>query len=358
MGHKLIRRRFLAVILSLLIILPAVVQADDGDYDFDNEKWKEYLEFGYLAGTWLPCRGPDLATCTWVWKPWYQHGTQVPQLDPEPWAGRTVHDHALIFYFYAQDKNIHGGVFRRESVEPCHIYRFSMWARSGLDLAHPASTNARMQVGISPTGDYPDRIVLTTDRIDAITWSPESNSRYAYEQLFVEAEAQADTVTVFTRAHPDPNNQPYTFWDQGSFTEVRRTDNLIDASQPLPTPSGRIQNVQVFDVSSTSARISWNTGAASSFGQVLYRQIGAPSTGITSTVTLTNQVFLPLVLSPPRTWQYSVVDESWQTTHQIQLTGLQGNSTYEFVVVSYGYFDGVCQLAVSETSDPWRFDTP
>jgi len=360
MQHRRFPKPLLSAILSFLLFLPVIAQADDGNYyNFDYEDfWREYKEWGYPAGTRLPCNGSSEATCSWAWKPWYEHNTQIPQMDPETWNGRTVSGYALTFYYYGSDKNLHGGVFRRESVAQCHDYRFTMWARSGLDAQHPASTNARMQVGISPTGDYPDQVVLTPDRIDAITWSAQSNSQYAYEQLSVEAEAQADVVTVFTRADPDPNNQPYIFWDEGSFSEIARTENLIDASQPLPVASSYIQGIGVSNVSGSSATISWNTGTSSTLGQVLYRRAGVVTGEITTTLPMSFTTFLPLVTQSPDTWQYSTLDSAWQTTHQIILTGLEGNSIYEYIVVSYGYIAGACTPIVSESTEPRRFETP
>lgn len=357
MKPKILRCFLLSLILSIVVVLPAA-QADDGNYyNFDYEDfWKEYKEWGYPNGTRLPCNGSSEAACTWAWKPWYEHGRDIPRFEPERYTGRTVSGYALMMYWYGGGKNLHGGVFRRESVQPCHTYRFTMYSRSGLEYPdHPASTNARMRVGISPTGDYPDQIVLTPDRINAITWSAESNPQYFYQNLSVEAEAQGNTVTVFTRAHTDPNNEPYVFWDEGSFAEVPRTGNLIDASQPLPPPTGGIGGINVVTYTN-GATISWNTGSASTLGQVLYRYAGSTES-ITVTAPLSFTVFLPFVAKAVSPWQYSSMD-AWQTAHQIQLTGLVPKSTYEYVVVSYGYINGACATIVSETSPPRRFETP
>jgi len=337
-------------------MLPAA-QADDGNYyNFDYEDyWREYKEWGYPAGTRLPCNGGGSeAACTWAWKPWYEHGTDIPRFWSEQYTGRTVSGYALMMAWYGSGKNLHGGVFRQESVQSGHIYCFTMWARSGLEYpGHPASTNAHMQVGISPTGDYPQQIVLTPDRINAINWSSESNPQYAYTRQGVAAQAQGNTVTVFTRAHTDANNEPYVFWDEGSFTEVP----TLGGTQPLPADSSVIQGV-VAVTSTGSAQISWNTGSVRTLGQVLYRRVGSTEV-ITSTIppTMTNHIYLPLV-QKTGAWQQSAIDAAWQTTHTIILTGLEPKSIYTYVVVSYGYISDACTSVVSGSSTPRQFNTP
>jgi len=208
--------------------------------------------------------------------------------------------------------------------------------------------------GISPIGDYPDQIVLTADRIDAINWSAESNSQYAYEKQGVVAKAQSDIITVLTRAHTDANNQPYVFWDEGSFAEVP----LVDPDQALPAPSEHIKNVTVV-TSTGEAAISWNTDGINTLGQVIYRRI-RPTEITTPTIptTMTERIYLPLVVAQnlvPTAWQQSEVDDAWGTEHTIQLTGLTTYSIYEYIIVAYGYIDGECGYIVS---DPLRFETP
>lgn len=348
----------MVLILGIGLLTLRIAQADDGNYyNFDNEDfWKEYLEFNYPFGTRLPCNGPSESNCTWAWKPWYEHGTDVPRMQAEKYPPRTVNDHALMFHTYSHtDDNLHGGVFRRENVEPCHLYKFSMWSRAGLDTQHPAPTDSRMRVGISPTGDYPQEIVLTDPRINAITWSEPSNSKYAYEELSVEAEAQGNTLTVYTRTEPDSNNQIYVFWDEGSFQELPHTGDLVDANEPLPGPTGYINNVNA-QVNANSATISWNTGGVETLGQVLYRSI---PTGTPPSETYTHTVYLPAVLSEAQKqdWMLSAV-EDWTSNHQVQLTGLSTGTTYEYVVVSYGFVDNRCQTLLTDATAPYEFQTP
>ena len=342
--------------LGLGLLTLRIVRADDGDYyNFDYEDyWEEYRKLSYPEGTRLPCNGTSPSTCTWAWEPWYQHGTDVPRMQAEQYTGRTISGYALMFQAYSStDRNLHGGVFRRESVEPCHTYRFSMGSRAGLEPSNPAPTDSRMRVGISPTGDYPDQIVLTDGDINAIKWSGASNSKYAYEYLSVEATAESDTVTVYTRTDPDPNNQIYVFWDEGSFEEVPHTGDLVDVNGSLPSDMGPIDNVTVQQLGANSATITWNTGSIETLGQVLYRPLpeGTPPPG-----TYTYTVYLPLVAGQQtQSWSSSAVGD-WNTNHAIVLTGLTSGMTYEYVVISYGDINNSCQTVAT---DPAReFQTP
>ncbi|MGB9776083.1 MAG: hypothetical protein ACPLYD_14275 [Anaerolineae bacterium] len=341
------------VILLASIALPAVY-ADDGNYyNFDYEDfWKEYREWGYPVGTRLPCNGGGSeARCTWAWELWYEHGTALPRFGPETWNGRTVSGYALMMYWY-DNKNIHAGVYRKESVQPGRIYCFTMWSRSGLDSQNPAPPNARIQIGISPTGDYPGQLVLTPERINNIIWSEEVNPQYRYERQGIVAQAKATQITVFTRARPDPQNSPYVFWDEGAFVEIP----LMGDAQPLPPDSPLIQSVSVV-TSTNSAQISWSTAPTRTLGQILYRRIGSTeSITVTIPETMTHKVYLPVVhrMGP---WQRSEVGPLG-TSHAIQLQNLEPKSIYEFVVVSYGYINGTCTAVVSGSTTPRRFYTP
>lgn len=348
--------RWLSALLILLIAISLpVVYADDGNYyNFDYEDfWKEYREWGYPVGTRLPCNGGGSeAKCTWAWELWYQHGTDLPRFGPETWAGRTVSGYALMMYWYGNNKNIHAGVYRKENVQPGHIYCFTMWSRSGLDPQNPASPNARIQIGISPTGDYPEQLVLTPERVNNIIWSEEVNPQYFYVRQGIVAQAQATRVTVFTRARPDPQNSPYVFWDEGSFEEIP----LLGDGQPLPTDSPLIQDVQVI-TSTNSAQISWSTAPTRTLGQILYRRIGSTeSITVTIPETMTYRVYLPVV-HKTGPWQRSAIGPLG-TTHSIQLQNLEPKSIYEFVLVSYGYINGSCTAVVSGSTTPRRFYTP
>ncbi|MFP4394538.1 MAG: hypothetical protein ACLFTI_04665 [Anaerolineales bacterium] len=335
-----------ALLMGVGLLTFGIVHADDGNYyNFDYEDyWKEYREVGYPPNTRLPCNGYSEDTCTWAWKPWYEHKTDLPQMGAEQYTGRTVSGYALMFKGYEPRTNLHGGIFRRESVQPCRTYRFTMYSRSGLDMDHPAPNNARMRVGISPTGDYPDEIVLTDSRIDAITWSAPSNSKYAYENLSVEATAQGDTITVFTRANPDRSEHTFIYWDEGSFSEVSHTGDLVDPDA-LPGATGYIYDINV-QSGTTNATISWHTGGNHTLGQVLYRRLDQETS---PPETYTHTLYLPLIQggTPPADWELTSVQD-WIANHQIQLTGLTSQSTYEYVVVSYGYVNGSCQTLVSD----------
>lgn len=346
----------LALLLVALTGLSQSTKADDGNYyNFDYEDyWKEYQEWGYPGNSRLPCNGTSESTCTWAWKPWYKHGTSIPRYWAEEYSGRTVAGYAMMMSYYAEDKNLDGGVFRTETVEPCHTYKFTMYARSGLNTEHPTSPNAQMQIGIAPTGFTPPQIILTTSDFDKIVWSETINPQYTYQNLSLQTQALANSIGLFTRADPTTTeNQPYFFWDEGSFTEVQPSGDLIDAGDNLPPQSSDIQNIAAY-VSTYAAQITWDTLGISTRGQIIYRQVGSGSGGTPS--ELPNKVYLPLIATF-HDWTYSTV-ASWATEHIVDLTGLKSGTTYEYIIISYGQHDSTCQTVANNTTTPRQFTTP
>jgi len=352
-----------SVAVSLLVIATStLVGATGSPYTFDyQDYWKEFRGDGggaYRSGSRLPCNGGGSeANCTWAWKPWYLAGTGLPRYYSEQYTPRTVNGYAMMMYWYGTDKNIHGGIYRQESTQPCQTYRFTMWSRVGLEAGHPAPVNARVQLGISPNGVAPGQIVLTTDQLNQMVWSPVEKTQFTYKNLSVEAQAQGYTMTVYARGEigdvgETPSNEPYFFWDEGSFSQVARTSPLLDLTQPLPAPTGGLFNITVSTDSSHNALFSWTTGNTT-LGQVFYREV------VTSTMpafTATHQVYLPLVSKGTSSWSYSAIHD-WNNAHYIQIGPLNSGATYEYIIVSYG-LDGTCKTFVSETNPPRRIVIP
>lgn len=278
---------------------------------FDNHNW--YYD-PYVPG----------ATAAFVpsyWTIWYKDGT-IPiythvtsaHIDGE----EAVRGHA----YWNGAEGLQAGLYQViNGVTPCLTYRFQMYGRS-----FPGDSNGvlyGLQVGIHPTGYAPSNKAVKSADFDQINWgSAHTDCVDTWCLLSVTAEAQADSMTVFMYANMDTNTGDIV-WDAGSLEQTARTENLIDAGQPLPAPSSGIYDI-VVEKGTNSASISWNTGSANTYGQVLYRVLGSG------------------------TWQYSNIHD-WSTTHQINLTGLQTGNTYEYVIVSYGYIGGTCQAIVSAT---------
>jgi hypothetical protein len=345
----------IVLFIGIVILNPQNTKATAGDpYTFDYQDfWKEYREWGYPAGSRLPCNGTSESTCIWAWRPWYKHTTNLPVYDSERYTGRTVSGYGMMMRdSQTSGHNIDAGIFRVEAnVELCHTYRFTMWVRSGLEPATPASTDARMQIGISPSGFAPDQIVLTDTDIGSIIWSGYANPQYYYQNLSLEAEALASSMTLFTRANPTSDNNPYFFWDEGSFSEVPYVGDLVDITQPLPSAQGGL--APSVTPATTYAQISWST-SAQTLGQVLYREV----ISVTAEMPEPYKVYLPFVArtNVSANWLISSVQD-WTTNHSITLTGLKSNTQYEYVVVSYGSYAGACTTLISESAPPRKFTT-
>ena len=209
-----------------------------------------------------------------------------------------------------------------------------------------------MQIGISPTGFAPEQIVLTPPDFDKIVWSETVNPIFTYENLSVQTQALANTITVYTRASSPADGNPYFFWDEGSFGEVPHSGNLVDLTQPLPPSSGTL--MPTITPAATSASITWHT-PSETVGQVLYRAVGQElEPGDVGPYA----VYLPLAMSMGSSsgWLTTPVG-NWMITHWVQLTDLQPGTTYEYVVLSYGYHNGECRTLTSETTVPRTFTT-
>jgi LysM repeat protein len=94
-------------------------------------------------------------------------------------------------------------------------------SESDTSLVSDYAGSANMQVGIDPTGG-------TNPYGPSVVWSGYQNPFDAYQSFSVQAQAQGDTVTVFTFSAPsvNPNSPEYGFkhtdiyWDDASLTVV------------------------------------------------------------------------------------------------------------------------------------------
>ncbi|MCX7683262.1 MAG: hypothetical protein N2508_15070 [Anaerolineae bacterium] len=303
---------------------------------FDNHDWYEFhlrYQRTYPPGAWVPDDDNNAGnnippSVLQDWRLWYARGTIPVETDPEKTYAQ--YDEAVQVRTYWDGKHIAGLYQVIYNTVPCRTYRFQMYAQSRPEGSD--DTLVALQVGIDRAGWRPDSAndpAVGTFPATTVWGASNTTYKWTYGLLSVETEALGNAVTVFTYADANGGRSHRILWDTGSFAEVPRTSNLIDASQPLPAPGSGINNVSAV-ASFNSAVISWNTGAVSTLGQVLYRR----------------------VTSPPGAWQYSSLS-NWNTAHQITLTGLQSGASYEYVVVAYGYIGGTCKAIVSDTR---RFD--
>ncbi len=300
---------------------------------FDNHIWYEFhqrYDDSYPKGVWLP--DGDYYGDSQDWRLWFRDGTDLVDCDPFPSGYHSAPEYAQ-FRTFNTTGHMTAGLYQVvQNVTPCLLYRFQIYSQSRQKETNDSLGG--LKAGIEPTGWAlnPNHApgIHDTDWPATMAWGAVQTTVGSYVPLQVTAEALSSQITVFSYADASGGNSHKIHWDTASLEQVPRTENLIDASQPLPAPSSSIYGITV-DKGANSASISWNTGSINTYGQLLYRVLGSG------------------------TWQYSSLHD-WGTTHQIDLTGLQTSSTYEYVVVSYGYIGGACQAIVSET-DQFSFAT-
>ena len=344
--------RILGTLIAVLfLILPlfapgaTIAQDDDNPYDFDYENWEPYE--GVQSGSRLPYDKDEEA---WLWEPWYAHGTAVPFYQHEEYWSQEGWGIRMERIGY-ENLALHGGLYRQESVEPCRTYRFAMWTRAGIDPDHPTGDTTQMRVGIATDGYAPSGLIVDPDH-DSIVWSTADTTKYEWEKLAVETEAMSDTVTLFTRGYASSENMPTYYWDEGEFSQID-SETLLDLGEPLPSETGGISDIGVLTYS-TEAVVAWDVVFPDLSGQILYRPATSQDT---EPISSTHQVYLPLIMGSGHDWQYTNIEASSNRTFSIRITGLQPDTTYEYIIISYGYFDYGCRPLVTNTTTPRRFTT-
>jgi len=112
------------------------------------------------------------------------------------------------------------------------------------------------------------------------------------------------------------------------------TDTMVPAG-PLPAPDGNITHLTILPFE-TSAYVIWQSSVPS-YGQVLYHYTGP----VTPTIypTMTNQIYLPLIMAVPSSgstsdYEFRSPIGAQSTLHIILLSGLQRDSVYSAVAIS------------------------
>jgi len=310
--------------------------------NFDNHIWYSFNErypYGSLSPhSWMP--DDDMAGGSQDWRIWYLDGS-VPILT---WASQeqeaTSTDRAIKSRTY-WGSDYRAGVYQViQNATPCLTYQFQM---HGKFKPGDSGVLHALKVGIDRDGYYPSDVAV--HGFPSTTAWGTSHPEYSgyYGSLEVTAEAWGDTITAFTYADADGGE---VLWDTGDFQEV--TPDLISDPDNPPAASG-ISNLQVV-TTSTSATVSWNT-SASALGQVFYRLVSVPTTPVSPTTGLTHTVYLPLISRAPTPWSSTALNKSPATSHSVIISGLQANSTYEYIVASRGLSGGQCETWVSEKKE-------
>lgn len=184
------------------------------------------------------------------WTPWHvpaaegapTYERRQPEYEPSADRIQEGSSSQLIGAFFATHD---GGVYQRVTgITPGETLRFSIFAYVWSSMSDNRDSSIEngdvmVQVGIDPTGG-------TDPGGEAIVWSPEGIEEYdAFNEYTVEAEAQADAVTVFVRtAIGVPVANTAIYLDQASLTQsgeatgeetVEATEEATDAATEVAT---------------------------------------------------------------------------------------------------------------------------
>jgi len=191
------------------------------------------------------------------WTPWFDESQVRPEFKDEPYARLRpdggVHGFSLrVFHgvnvqkFFTFSATHDAGIYQQVQVTPGERLRFSIWVQAWTsDCDDPCisprtpcrhdSPNShgtyRVQVGIETGGAAPQRLGAMPP--DTVKWSDPIVFE-AYDRWFplsLEAEAEGDQVTVYTRGNPIwPVKHNDTYWDDARL-------EVVDETEPTMTPS-------------------------------------------------------------------------------------------------------------------------
>jgi hypothetical protein len=223
-----------------------------GHVDAQSENLITNSSFEGLYESYVPETGQELADCPlgicttaqmpWGWKPWWvkERPTDVnPEFKPAEAgaSGNRVNSGQRASQYFSFWSTHKAGLRQTVTVPAFSTVEFSIlgqaWmTESDTSLVSDRSGSANMRVGIDPTGE-------TNPYGASIIWSEYQHPFDAYQRFAVRAQAQGDTVTVFTFSAPsvNPNSPEYGFkhtdmyWDDASLVVVG-AGSAPPASQP------------------------------------------------------------------------------------------------------------------------------
>jgi hypothetical protein len=317
--------------------------------NFDNGHWYEFdqrYDNSYPSGAWVPA-GTDMSDTVQDWRLWFLDGTDIVDCDPDDdyvHSGESVKIRA--FEWSSINRQVAGLYQVIPDVVPCRSYKFQMYAYSR--QKESGDWLADLKVGIEPTGWHPDSAndPAVHNWPSTIVWGT-SHTEYTsdFGPLEVIAEPFGTEITVFLYGDAYGGSSHKIYWDTGSFQSVASSDNLLDDPEDRVVNTSGITQGPTSDPWGDWCSLSWSTVAESS-NQVYYRFVsGLPSTP--STETYSHTLYLPLLNRSPSPWMWSAVDSTSGLQHTVPVLGLRNNSTYEYFVVSRGFWGGQCALWVS-----------
>lgn len=240
--------------LAILVALSAVNSAgaqsgnllqnpsfEAGFYTFDPDDFtwvalysSQRADCRTTDGQDLPCNTAQTPT---GWIPWWiSHAdgdpdwkNRMPEYKPatHPFANRLHHGNFAAQYFTFHSTHT-AGLLQVVDVPANAELQFSIWGQAWSSTGDgdfsdfPTAVN--MRIGIDPTGS-------TNPYSPSIVWSDYKQPYDSYQQFTVEAQAQGDTVTVFTISSPDEARKHNDiYWDNASLVATGQ-----GAAPPPPT---------------------------------------------------------------------------------------------------------------------------
>lgn len=180
------------------------------------------------------------------WFPWYQDGPfqdqgyyRRPEYKPEDAARygyRRIHSGNWAQKQFNTYATHNAGILQQVKVTPASQLTFSAWVQVWSSQYPDPDTvvepgNYRVYIGIDPTGgtDWSSpNVVWSEPRMEYNTWM----------RLEVKAKAQADTITVFLRGHPEFRTQfNDSYWDDACLTVVKPTPRPTNTPKDTATPT-------------------------------------------------------------------------------------------------------------------------
>ena len=192
---------------------------EEGSYVYNNDGDQR------VPTAWLPWWvSPPKGDCN-NFKPHYeleQHPTHVV-------------DGSTSARYYTAYSTHNGGLMQTVSVTPGAHYRFSIygfaWSTDNPVVDTPSTSTTKMWAGIDPTGG-------TDGKSGSVIWSAENDQMDHFNLFTVDAVAQSDHITVFTRNKPDwcvYRND--SFWDAASLVQVGGSTNPVQPTTPPVQPT-------------------------------------------------------------------------------------------------------------------------
>jgi LysM repeat protein len=246
--------RLIPLIILVFMSIGLILLSADAPVNAQGENLITNSSFEGLYESYVPETPQELADCPlgicttaqmpWGWKPWWvkERPTDVnPEFKPAEASapGNRVHSGQRASQYFSFWSTHKAGLRQTVSVPHNSTVEFSVMGQawmteSDTSLVSDYSGTANMRIGIDPAGG-------TNPYSPSVVWSEYKHPFDSYQPFAVRAQAQGETVTVFTFSAPsvNPNSPDYGFkhtdmyWDDASLVVVG-----AGSAAPPAQPSG------------------------------------------------------------------------------------------------------------------------